>query len=68
MKVGEFARRAPALKTSKKARFEAAFDRAKREVRSLDTTPPFKQVPVPGFAKRPGRDRPILSLPIRRTS
>ena len=39
MKVGEFARRARASRLSKKAKFEAAFERARRDLRLLDAAP-----------------------------
>lgn len=65
MNTSEFAQRARALKISKEARFEAAFDRAKQELRSLDVVPSLQPVSVPSVAKRPRSDRPILSLPIR---
>jgi hypothetical protein len=65
MKVGEFAERACALSISKKTRFEAAFERAKRELHLLDVTASL-QPSVPTVARRPRLNRPILSLPIRR--
>jgi hypothetical protein len=66
MKVGEFAERARALRISKEARFEAAFERVKQELRSHDITPALKPVPAPVVAAtRPRSARPILSLPRR---
>jgi hypothetical protein len=65
MNTGEFAQRARALRISKEERFEAAFDRAKQELRSLDNTPSLQPASAPSVAKRPRSDRPILSLPIR---
>jgi len=69
MKVGEFARRAPAREVSKKLRFEEAFERAKRELRALSATSALTTVPAPGFEKRRrSSDRPILRLPVRNVS
>ena len=39
MKVGEFASRTCASRLSKKAKFEAAFERARRDLRLLDAAP-----------------------------
>ena len=62
MKVGEFASRARASKLSKKAKFEAAFERARRELRLLDAAPALSPSPAIGFARRRKAERPILSL------
>jgi hypothetical protein len=63
MKVGEFASRARASKLSKKAKFEAAFERARRELRLLDAAPPaLSPSPTIGFAQRRQAERPVLSL------
>jgi len=50
MTVAEFARRARSRRLEKKARFEAAFERAKQDLRLLE--PPFSPVPTPGFKER----------------
>lgn len=62
MKVGEFARRARASRLSKKAKFEAAFERARRDLHLLDEPPLERTQPRLGFAKRRQSDRPIISL------
>ena len=62
MKVGEFARRARASRLSKKAKFEAAFERARRDLRLLDAAPALSLSPIMGFAERRKAERPILSI------
>ena len=64
MKIGEFAMRARVLRVSKKARFDEAFERLKRELQS--PKPPLEPIRV--VRKEPKPDRPILSLPMRRQS
>ena len=68
MKIGEFARRTRARKLSQKERFEAAFERARRDLRLLDVPSSFSRPPVPGFAGRRKADRPIITLPRERAS
>ena len=65
MKVGEFARRARASRLSKKAKFEAAFERARRDLRLLDVAPALSPSPTMGFAQRRKADRPVLSLTLQ---
>ncbi len=62
MTVGEFSRRARASRLSKKAKFEAAFERARRDLRLLDETFDLAPTPTIGFAKRRETARPVLSL------
>ena len=62
MKVGEFARRARASRLSKKAKFEAAFERARRDLRLLDAAPALSPSPI---AQRRKADRPVLSLTLQ---
>jgi hypothetical protein len=64
MKIGEFAMGARALRMSKKAKFDEAFEGLKRELQS--PRPLLK--PGPAARKEPKPDRPILSLPMRRGS
>ncbi len=52
MKVGEFARRARASRLSKKAKFEAAFERARRDLRLLDAAPALSPSPIMGWVLR----------------
>jgi hypothetical protein len=52
MKVSEFAKRARARRLSKKERFDAAFERARRDLRLLDAEPSISPPPVPGFRQR----------------
>ena len=59
MKVGEFARRARASRLSKKAKFEAAFERARRDLRLLDAAHALAPTPTIGFAQRRKTDRPV---------
>ena len=62
MELGEFARRARASRLSKKAKFEAAFERARRDLRLLDAASPLSPSPIIGFAHRRKAERPILTL------
>ncbi len=62
MTVGEFARRARASRLSKKAKFEAAFERARRDLRLLEDAPVLMPPPTVGFAKRREGERPIISF------
>jgi hypothetical protein len=62
MELGEFARRARASRLSKKAKFEAAFERARRDLRLLDAAPALSPTPTIGFAQRRKTDRPVISL------
>ena len=59
MKVGEFARHARAFRLSKKAKFEAAFE---RDLRLLDAASPLSPSPIIGFAHRRKAKRPLLTL------
>jgi len=52
MTVAEFARRARSRRLEKKARFEAAFERAKRDLRLLESEPSLNPVPAPGYNDR----------------
>jgi len=62
----ESARRSRPSKLSKQARFEEAFQRARRELKMLETTPPaISPTPIPGFAQRHRRDREINRMPTR---
>ena len=63
MKVGEFARHARASRLSKKAKFEAAFERARRDLRLIDAAPSLASQPITSFAKRRKPDRTIIKLP-----
>jgi hypothetical protein len=61
MKVGEFARRARMSRLSKRAKFEAAFERARRDLRLLDAARAISPAPTTGFAERRKVGR-VLSL------
>lgn len=62
MKLSEFTRRARASRLEKKAKFEAAFERARRDLKLPDagTTPPRR--PVAHSYIRSESPRPILTL------
>jgi hypothetical protein len=60
MKVGEFARRARASRLSKKAIFDAAFERARRDLRLLDDAP-FAPTTTVHFIESPQTDRPRIT-------
>jgi hypothetical protein len=62
MELGEFVRRARASRQSKKRRYEAAFERARRDLRLLDAVPALSPMPTIGFAQRRKTDRPVISL------
>jgi hypothetical protein len=62
MTVGEFARRARASRLSKKAKFEAAFERARRDLQLLDEAAILAPLPTAGFAKRRETSRPVIAL------
>ena len=49
MELGEFVRRARASRLSKKARFDDAFERVRRELRLLDAEPALPTSPTVGF-------------------
>jgi hypothetical protein len=56
--AGEYARTS---QVSQKARFEAAFEKVRRELRSADA-PKVSRSPRVGFAQKRRADRPILTL------
>jgi hypothetical protein len=65
MKVGEFARRGRASRLSKKAKFEAAFERARRDLRLLDAAPVLFPSPTIGFAQRRKPERATSTPPVK---
>ena len=65
MKVGEFARRARASRLSKKAAFETAFERARRDLRLLDAGHALAPSPTIGFAQRRKAERATSTPPVQ---
>lgn len=63
MKVSEFAGRARACRLSKKAKFEAAFERARRDLRLIDSASLLSSSPRPRFAQKQKSGRAIIKLP-----
>jgi hypothetical protein len=62
MDLGEFVRRACASRISKKARYEEAFERVRRELRLLDAAPALSASPTIGLPRRRKSDRAVLSI------
>ncbi len=60
MKLTEFTWRARASRRDKKAKYEAAFERARRDLRLPDA--PSPRPPAPHTFIRSNPDRPILTL------
>ncbi len=60
MKLAEFTRRARASRLEKKAKYEAAFERARRDLRLPEA--PASRSAVPHTFIRSNADRPILTL------
>lgn len=61
MKVGEFAKRARALRLNKKAKFDEAFRHLRRELRLPAADAPLTSQ-KPGFSRPRQSKRPTLSL------
>jgi hypothetical protein len=60
MKLAEFTRRARASRLDKKAKYEAAFERARRDLKLLEESSPAPAAPHTFIRSAP--NRPVLTL------
>jgi hypothetical protein len=68
MKLGEFTRRARTSRLEKKAKHDAAFERARRDLNLPETTASQSRPAAIHSFVRSAADRPVLTLFPRRTA